>query len=74
MLEAEPDPVRVTANGDTIELEGDALLTDLLEVLGVSSKWVVAEVNGQAVERGDMAVLALSDGDRVELVRAVAGG
>jgi len=66
--------VRVIANGDTIELEGGAHLTDLLDVLGVSSKWVVAEVNGEAVERGDMPDLALADGDRVELVRAVAGG
>jgi sulfur carrier protein len=66
--------VRVIANGDAVALAEGAHLIDLLDVLGVSAKWVVAEVNGEAVERGDMPGLALADGDRVELVRAVAGG
>jgi thiamine biosynthesis protein ThiS len=35
---------------------------------------VVAEVNGEAVERARMPTLLLRDGDRVEVVRAVAGG
>ena len=49
-------------------------LLDLFDALGVGAKWVVAEVNGEAVARPDMAAVTLADGDRVELVRAVAGG
>jgi sulfur carrier protein len=64
----------VVANGDGVELADGACLTDLFEKLGVGAKWVVAEVNGEAVPRPEMASLRLSDGDRVELVRAVAGG
>jgi sulfur carrier protein len=66
--------MRVTANGETVELSEGAPLTDLLEVLGLGSKWVVAEVNGDAVDRKDMTTCRLAEGDRIELVRAVAGG
>lgn len=64
----------MVANGDEVELADGAGLVDLFDVLGVGAKWVVAEVNGEAVPRADMAGLRLADGDRVELVRAVAGG
>ncbi|MDA8046844.1 MAG: sulfur carrier protein ThiS [Actinomycetota bacterium] len=64
----------VVANGDPVELADGAALTDLFERLGVGAKWVVAEVNGEAVPRKDMPAVRLCDGDRVELVRAVAGG
>jgi sulfur carrier protein len=66
--------VRVTANGDDVSLPDGAVLTDLLAALGLGAKWVVAERNGDAVNRADMATTALHDGDRIELVRAVAGG
>jgi sulfur carrier protein len=64
----------VTANGEAIELRDGAALTDLLETLGLGARWVVAEVNGEAVDRKGMAARTLSEGDRIELVRAVAGG
>ncbi len=66
--------MRVIANGDTVEIDDGARLTDLFEVLGVQAKWVVAEINGEAVDRADMPGVRLADGDRIELVRAVAGG
>jgi sulfur carrier protein len=64
----------VIANGSPVALPEGARLSDLLAVMGLGSKWVVAERNGQAVDRADMAATALTDGDRIELVRAVAGG
>ncbi len=66
--------MKVVANGEDVELPAGAGLLDLFEALGVGAKWVVAEVNGEAVARADMAGVRLSEGDRVELVRAVAGG
>jgi sulfur carrier protein len=66
--------VRVTANGDEISLPDGAHLTDLLDTLGLGAKWVVAERNGDPINRADMATTRLHDGDRIELVRAVAGG
>lgn len=64
----------VVANGGRVQLPDGALLADLFEELGVGARWVVAEVNGEAVPRAGSAALRLNDGDRVELVRAVAGG
>lgn len=66
--------MNVIANGQAVELPDGAGLMDLFDRLGVGAKWVVAEVNGEAVPRRDMAGVGLSDGDRIELVRAVAGG
>ena len=66
--------MRVVANGKELELPEGAGLLDLFDALGVGAKWVVAEVNGEAIPRAGMAGVRLGEGDRVELVRAVAGG
>jgi sulfur carrier protein len=66
--------IAVTANGEPVTLGDSALLTDLLDHLGLGEKWVVVERNGEPVDRPDMATVRLSDGDRLEIVRAVAGG
>jgi thiamine-phosphate pyrophosphorylase len=66
--------VRVTANGEAVELADGATVVDLLAALGLGAKWVVVERNGEPVERARMAETTLADGDRVELVRAIAGG
>jgi thiamine biosynthesis protein ThiS len=66
--------VLVVANGEPVELDEGARLTDLFRALGVGERWVVAEVNGEAVERARMPKLLLREGDRIEVVRAVAGG
>ena len=67
-------PVTVVVNGAPTELAAGTSLTDLLETLGLGARWVVAERNGEAVPRAAMAGTTLADGDRIELVRAVAGG
>lgn len=66
--------MRVTANGDPVDLAEGAGLLELFAVLGVGPKWVVAELNGEAVPRAEMVSVSLHEGDKVELVKAVAGG
>jgi sulfur carrier protein len=67
--------ITVVANGRPVELPEGATLAALLDVLDVPAQAVAAmEHNGEAVARSDQAARSLSDGDRVELVRAVAGG
>jgi sulfur carrier protein len=67
--------ITVVANGRPVELPDGSTLTSLLDALGVPSKAVAAmEHNGEPVPRADHAARTLSDGDRIELVRAVAGG
>lgn len=66
--------MQVTANGRPVELRDGGRLVELIELLGLGERWVVAEINGEAVNRSEMPSLVLADGDRIELVRAVAGG
>ncbi len=66
--------MRVLANGDPVELAEGSSVDDLLRVLGLGGRWVLVERNGDPVRRQDLPVTVLAEGDRVELVRAVAGG
>jgi sulfur carrier protein len=67
--------ITVVANGRPVELAEGSTLAGLLNTLGIPAKAVAAlEHNGEPVPRADHAARSLSDGDRVELVRAVAGG
>jgi sulfur carrier protein len=66
--------VRVLANGDPVDLAEGSSVDDLLTVLGLGSRWVLVERNGEPVRRQDLALTVLAEGDRLELVRAVAGG
>ena len=66
--------MRVLANGDPVEVADGSSVDDLLGILGLGGRWVVVERNGEPVRRQDLATTLLADGDRLELVRAVAGG
>lgn len=66
--------MNVLANGKSVELGEGSTVDDLLAHLGLGGKWVLVERNGEPVDRAHLANTALSDGDRLELVRAVAGG
>jgi sulfur carrier protein len=64
----------VTVNGGVRELPDGTGLVELIEQLGLRPGSVVVEHNGEALPRSAMDGVLLADGDRLELVRAVAGG
>ena len=66
--------ITVVSNGHPVELPEGATVTDLLTALQLGGKWVLVERNGEPVNRRDVTTTTLADGDRLELVRAVAGG
>ena len=67
--------ITVVANGRPVDLPDGSTLTSLLDALGVPAKAVAAmEHNGEPVPRSGQVARTLADGDRIELVRAVAGG
>ena len=51
-----------------------ATLKQLLEQLGVNAATVVAEVDGQIIERANFDQTQLAQGQSIELVRFVPGG
>ncbi|HVM09594.1 MAG TPA: sulfur carrier protein ThiS [Acidimicrobiales bacterium] len=64
----------VIVNGDEVDVAEGATLGELLDHLGLSRRLIVVERNGDPVPRRDTASVVLAAGDRLELVRAVAGG
>lgn len=51
-----------------------ATLSALLEKLKIDAATVVAEIDGQIVERKDFAQTNLAEGQSIELIRFVGGG
>ena len=71
----QPNPtISVTANGEGFEADPGAPLEDFLQRLGLEPDQVVVEFNGAALPPSRRREVRLADGDRMEIVRIVAGG
>jgi sulfur carrier protein len=64
----------VVANGKPRDVADGQTIAGFLESIGWRPEWVVVEHNGEPVERTRFADVTVRDGDRIEVVRAVAGG
>jgi len=64
----------ILANGKPREVADGATIVDFLRVIGWKPEWVVVEYNGEPLERARYPSVRLRAGDRLEIVRAVAGG
>ncbi len=66
--------MKLTVNGELRDVEDGTTLPALLTSLGLKVGSVVVEHDGIALLRSEVERAVLADGDRLELVRAVAGG
>ena len=66
--------MQVIVNGRASDVPDGTSLPELVESLGLRVGSVVVEHNGTALLRSELAAVQLAEGDRLELVRAVAGG
>lgn len=67
--------MNVVINGEEQQYLEDTLsLQNLIEKLGLAGQPVVVEINGQALLNKEMPATNLKDGDKIEIVRVVAGG
>ena len=68
--------MKLVVNGDDLELERGATVAELVEQVTErpGGKGTAVAVNGEVVPRGRWGTLALTDGDRVEVLKAVGGG
>jgi sulfur carrier protein len=66
--------VSVVANGKPREINDGITISDLLNEYGWRPEWVVVEYNGEPLERARYPNVRLHAGDKLEIVRAVAGG
>ncbi len=64
----------ITLNGKPHELERATSVAALLDMLSITPKQVAVALNGAVVPRDTWVDTRISDGDTVEIVRAVGGG
>ncbi len=64
----------VTANGRCFEVDDPTTVAAFIRKRGLDPRYVVVERNGEPLERSRYEGIVLAEGDRLELVRAVAGG
>lgn len=66
--------MNILLNGEERQLDQDATVALLLEDLSLSGKRLAVELNEEILPRSQYGECHLSDGDKVEIVRAVGGG
>ncbi len=67
--------MQIVLNGKNETLNQEQIsLTVLLKSKGLDKESVVVLLNDEIVKRGDIDKVSLNDGDRVEILRFVAGG
>jgi sulfur carrier protein len=64
----------IIANGSAVAVDLPCTLEEFLISQNQSPRSVVVELNGEAVTPSDFASRELQPGDRMEIVRIVAGG
>ncbi|HEX9996434.1 MAG TPA: sulfur carrier protein ThiS [Abditibacterium sp.] len=65
--------MNISLNGTTVQTQAQTV-AQLLESLQISPIGVAVAVNDQVVRRTQHAEFAVSEGDRIEIIRAVQGG
>jgi thiamine biosynthesis protein ThiS len=66
--------ISLTINGKESQLDGPTNLMDYLDSLNVNIKAIAVAHNGEVIRRDELGKITLSEGDQVEIVRAVGGG
>ena len=66
--------MNIHLNGELRELTTVLTLPELLDSLRLPVSAVLVELNGRALIRSELATATVADGDRVEILRVVAGG
>jgi len=66
--------LRVRVNGEDRELEAGVSVAALLDSMSLEVNGIAVALNMEIVRRGEYGDTLLSDGDEVEIVRAVGGG
>ena len=69
-----PDPITITANGKPEHLDSACSVAEYIESHGWKTTQVVVEKNGSVLDRNNLRMLMLADGDCLEVIVPVAGG
>lgn len=64
----------ILLNGETTDSRGATNIAELVQRYQLTPATILIEHNGLALNRGEWKDRTLSEGDRVEFIRVVAGG
>lgn len=64
----------ISVNGEETDPRGASTVAELVQVLKLPAPTVLIEHNGVALHRREWPDRSLSEGDRIELIKIVAGG
>jgi sulfur carrier protein len=66
--------MEIVLNGDPRTAPLGQTIQQLVEALGLPAPALLVEHNGEALRRSEWGMRVLQEGDRVEIIRIVAGG
>ena len=66
--------MKISVNGETVDTREAKTIGELIDRYQLTPQSILVEHNGLAVHRHEWSQRPLSEGDRVELIRVVAGG
>ncbi len=66
--------MKIKLNGEDLELQNGAVLTDICTKLGIDSKGVAFAIDSEVIPRDEWASTKLADGTEVMMIRAACGG
>jgi sulfur carrier protein len=66
--------VKISVNGERVDAREAKTVAQLIDRYQLPPQSILVEHNGLAVHRHEWAERLLAEGDRVELIRVVAGG
>jgi thiamine biosynthesis protein ThiS len=66
--------MKLVLNGEERNVPGVGTIGELLDSFNLTAGPVLVEQNGQVVQRSQFALTSLAEGDRIEILKVVAGG
>ncbi len=66
--------MRISLNGERTDSRGAQTVDDLVRCFELPPETVLVEHNGIALHRREWRETSLNEGDRIEIIRVVAGG
>ena len=74
MIQRLASPVKITLNGDPLEVSGPITVSDLLARLDIDARRVAVEHNLVVLKRASFNATEVREGDQIEIVNFVGGG
>ena len=66
--------MKISLNGETVDAREAKTIAELIERYQLPRQSILVEQNGLAVHRHEWPERPISEGDRIEFIRVVAGG